>query len=233
MPDRGLLDTRAVQAAALRGDHLPWTFGGARWAQLTFEVSQPAALERMPPDVARPVPCYARLFILDAAESPAGAVKLAALFTGGRYRMMPRNILTDAIVDGPLEAVEAAFGGPFRAGRVTLDRTAGRLTATVADEQALLATLTLPTLRAVDPAMIRWDAWLGFATQGSDVHLIEYTPEAGPSQAFLSKGGALDTPSTLPRNHRWRMFRNLNTISACYEEGTLTLSAPVIQQAIA
>ncbi|MFN0147045.1 MAG: hypothetical protein ACKVT1_11080 [Dehalococcoidia bacterium] len=232
MPDRGLLERTGIEAAPLSGERAPWTFSDARWAQLTFEVSQPAALAHLPADAARPVPCYARLFILDAAASPAGPIKLAALLTGGRFRMLPRNVLTDAIVDGPVAAVAAAFGSPFRAGRVTLTRTGQVVEATVADGDSLLATLTLPALRAVDPAMLRWDAWLGFAAEGADVQLIEYTPEARPTEAFLSKNGELDTPSTLARTHLWRTFRNLNTISACYEEGTLTLSAPETQQSI-
>ncbi|MGE5596588.1 MAG: hypothetical protein ACM3S1_11215 [Hyphomicrobiales bacterium] len=233
MPDRGLLAVADITAAELPAAPDSWKLTGARWAQLTYEVNQAAALSAMPGDVTRPIPCYARLFVLEAADSPAGPLKLATLMTGGRYRMMPRNVLVDGIVDGPAERVARAFGSPYRAGTVSIERDGQRLVARIGDESGQLAELVLPGLYAIDPGMLRWDGWLGFGSANGQAQLVEYGPRPDPSEAFLSKGASLETNSALARTHPWRKFRNINTISACYVEGDLVLSAPEVQQALA
>lgn len=186
----------------------------------------------MPGDVSRPVPCYARLVVLEAAQSPVGPFKLAALLVGGRYRLMPKNVLVDGIVDGAVEAVAAAFGGPFRVGSVALDRDGPRLSATVSAGGDVLATVVMPSLYAVEPSMLRWDAWLGYSSDDGVLNIVEWGPQPQAREAFLSKGATLETPAALPRSHLWRRFRSLNTISACYEEGDVALAAPTVQQAI-
>jgi hypothetical protein len=234
MPDRGLLERTQV-AAGPAGPHregATWTLTGVRMAQLTYEVNRDAALSFMPCDVGRPVPCYARLIAIDAQESPAGPVRLAALHVGGRYRMMPRNMLVEAIVDGDSAAVSAALGSPYRRGSVSLTREGGRLTATVAAEEGRLAELALPALSAVDPAMLRWDPWLGFADADGALQLVEYSLRPRATEAFLSKGAVLETPTELARSHPWRQLRNLNTVSSCYLEGDLEIVLPQPQQPI-
>lgn len=233
MPDRGLLE-RPLNVATPPGEGPPppWHIASARWAQITFEVSKAAALGAMPGEVSRPVPCYARLFVLDALDSPAGPLRLAALLVGGRYQLMPKNLLVEAIVDGPAGAVAAVFGGGFRPGSVAFDREGSAVRATVSAGAESLALLTLPALRAVAPTMLRWDPWLGFARHNGAIDIIEYGPRPEAREAFLSKGATLETPPELPRSHTWRQFRNLNTISGCYVEGVLTLTAPVVQQTL-
>lgn len=204
----------------------------ARWCQVTFEVEQGAALAALPSDLTRPIPCYARIFVLDAEDGPAGPFKVATLMVGGRYRMLPRNVLVAGVVDGPLKAVEGAFGAPFGTGTVSLQREGGSITASIMTGGETMASLALPDARAIDPAMLRWDAWLGFAGPGDNIDLVEYGPRPEIREAFLSKGARIETPSSLAKTNVWRRLRNLNTISACYAEGQFTLSAPQIQQAL-
>ena len=233
MPDRGLLDPNDITAVMLRGRHpAPWQIEHARVVQVTYEVEQSAALAVMPEDVTRPVPCYARIFILEAADGPAGPFALAALLVGGRFRMLPRNILVRGVVGGPVDAVAGAFGSPYVSGAMEIAREGASLTATVRDGDDLVAEVTLPALRAIDPAMLRWDAWLGFAGPGDNIDLIEYGPKFEPATAFLSKGATVESPAAQGAAGAWRALRNLNTISACYAEGPLTLSAPDVQQAL-
>jgi hypothetical protein len=233
VPDRGLLDPAAITAAPLGGKFAaPWTMNDARWCQVTFEVAQQAALESLPGDVSRPVPCYARIFVLEAKDGPAGPFKLATLMTGGRFRMLPRNVLVEGVVEGPLGAVTAAFGAPFGAGTISIERSDGVICASVKSGEELVASLTLPEARAIDPAMLRWDAWLGFAGPGDNIDLVEYGPQPEIRAAFLSKGACIETPGSLPATNMWRRFRNLNTISACYAEGGMTFTAPEVQQAL-
>ncbi|HEX6032031.1 MAG TPA: hypothetical protein VFY90_11420 [Tepidiformaceae bacterium] len=233
MPDRGLLERDAIVAEPLaRGGPEGWEMTGVRMAQVTFEMAREPAVAAMPGDVSRPVPCYGRVFLLEAATSPAGPFRLAALLVGGRYRMMPRNVLVEGIVDGPLKGIASAFGSPFRAGTVAINRDGARLTATVEADEGRLCEVEIPALAAVDPTMLRWDAWLGFARDGDALQLVEYGPQPRASEAFLSKGGRVAMSGSLPRGHRWRQLRNLNTISACYLEGDGALSLPEVQQAI-
>jgi hypothetical protein len=233
MPDRGTLGVEQIAAWQLNGQYpAPWTTAQARWCQVTFEVEQQAALRHLPGDVGRPVPCYARLFILDAADGPAGPFKLATLMVGGRYRMLPRNVPAAGVVDGPFEAVAGAFGAPYSEGSITLAQADGEAIATVSTGGEILASVRLPALRAIDPTMLRWDLWLGFAGPGDNIDLIEYGPQPEARQAFLSKQATLETSTGLPRDSTWRQLRNINTISACYAEGAITLTAPEIREAL-
>ena len=233
MPDRGLLEATSLAPTAIAPTKpAPWAIPDARWAQLTYEVNQQAALATLPGDTGRPVPTYARLFVLEAGDSPVGPFKLASLMVGSRFKLLPRNVLVDAIVDGPVADIAAAFGSPFRAGSVSLERDGVRVVANVGDADGPLATLTLPELYAIDPGMLRWDPWLGYADQDGQVALVEYGPRPQPAEAWLTKGATLETGPGLARTHRWRTFRNLNTISACYVEGALELTAPEVQQTL-
>jgi hypothetical protein len=233
VPDRGLLEPATLSVPALGAAHSPpWAIARARIAQITCEVDQAAVLESIPCDVSRPVPCYARLFLLDAEDSPIGPFRLAALLAGGRFRMFPRNVLVAGVFDGPVDEVARAFGGPFSAGTVTLERAGLEVSATVAAEGAELARIRWPSLHAIEPTMLRWDAWLGYAGDGKRTQIVEYGPRPDPEAAFLTKAATLDMGAGLARGHTWRRFRNLNMVSGCYVEGPLELTAPVVQQVL-
>ncbi len=232
MPDRGLLTNPAVPVPAIRTEGMPWRLEDCRVAQLTYEVDQQAALSYMPGDVNRPVPCYARLFVLEAGSSPIGAFRMASLMLGGRYRMMPKNLVVELVVDGPADVVGSALGAGVVAGKVELDRGSEGVEARIDVEGEQVAAVTLPGPRAIDPTMLRWDAWLNFAAQGEGVQIVEFGPRPEPVAAFLSKGATLETPTGLDRGNVWRRLRNLNTVSACYVEGALELTAPEVQQAL-
>lgn len=232
MPDRGLLERSRYSTGpiAVQSDGAHWALRGVRLAQVTFEVNREAALAHLPEDVSRPVPCYARLILVDAGVSPVGPFRLAALLVGGRFQLMPRNALVDALVDGPAEAIADTLGGQFRAGRVRIGREDGHLFGGVADSESQLAIIDLPALVAVDPTMLRWDPWLGQAGFDAVPGLVGYGIRPRATEAFLSKGACVATPADLSRGHTWRQLRNINTISACYIEGDVDLSLPQVQQ---
>lgn len=234
MPDRGRLDPLGITAGPLlRGEHAaPWVLGGARWAQVTFEVGQADALAYLPEDLTRPVPAYARILVLDAPESPAGPFRLAALLVGGRFRLMPRNMLVEAVVDGPVQKVAAAFGAPFVNGSIEVQFGRDSMQARVSAGGQRLAGIDLHELRAVDQALLRWDPWLGFAGPGDNIDLVEYRLEPRIEQAWLSKQTKLEAPGAVEPESPWRRLRCLNPISSCVCEGTLTLTVPEVLQAL-
>ena len=231
MPDRGLLERSRLHSGliAMHEDSQQWALGGVRLAQVTFEVNREAALAYMPEDVSRPVPCYARLLVIEAETSPVGPFRLAALFVGGRFQLLPRNALVDGVVDGPAADVSSAFGGQFRPGRVGLRRNDGHVSGEVGDEASTLATIDLPSLAAVDPSMLRWDPWLVQGRLDATPALFEVVLRPRATEAFLSKGARVVTPADLQRAHTWRQLRNINPISACYLEGAADLVLPRAQ----
>ncbi len=229
MPDRGLLQRETVEPTALGDSPRALALTDARWTQITFEVSQKAALALMPCDVSRPIPCYARLLVAEGQHF-GQRLAIAALTVGGRYRMMPRNLLVQAVVDGNVEALTGVFGSGVVAGTVTLTRDGGALRAEVGAAGEQLAQLVLPALFAIEPTMLRWDAWLGFAEYDGSAVITEMLISAESRTAHLSKGATVEMDSSLPRTHTWRSLRNLLTVSACYAEGTFTIGAPEIQQ---
>ena len=78
--------------------------------------------------------------------------------------------------------------------------------------------------------MLRWDPWLGYVDHDGAPGIVEYGPQPQPTEAFLSKDAVLETAVTLPRGHTWRALRSVGMITACYVEGSLTLSGPEFQQ---
>ena len=229
MPDRGLLDLNSVGPTELAPTPEAFVFERARWLQVTFEVARAAALRRLPPDVTRPIPCYGRLVVVDGSLGTK-RVGLAALLAGGRFRMMPRNVLVEAVVDGDASAMRGLLGAGVSEGRVRLERSGQRAAAEVGRGGAGLATATLPGLYAIEPTMLRWDAWLGVGERGGATVISEsvVTPEF--DTAYLSKDATFDPVRALSPESPWRQFRNLTTISACYAEGTFVLRGPDVQQ---
>jgi len=225
VPDRGLLEARQVDDAAF-GASSGLTIASARWLQLTFEVDRQAALENMPGDVGRPIPPYGRLLV---AQSPE--LSMAVLSVGGRYKMMPRNIVVATVTDGS-NAADGLFGQGASSGRIALDRDGQGVTATISGPEGRLVRASLPSIYAIEPSMLRWDAFVALARADGEAVIGEITPSHTLETAFLCKGAELVIDAALPRTHAWRRLRSLGIISACYAEGSLSFSEPVVQQTL-
>lgn len=229
MPDRGLLDLNSVEPAELALEPEALVFEHARWLQVTFEVARVAALRCLPPDVTRPIPCYGRIIVVDG-EVGGSRVALAALLAGGRFRMMPRNVLVEVVVDGPAAAVRRLLGAGVSEGRVRLERSGQRAAGEVSRGGAAVAMATLPALYVIEPAMLRWDPWLGLGNRDGVTVISESIPAPEIEAAYLSKNAASEPSAELPPDSPWRQLRNLTTVSACYAEGTFALRGPDVQQ---
>lgn len=225
MPDRGLMGPSAVEDVAFTSDG-PLVLESARWLQVTFEVDRQSALALLPSEVGRPIPPYGRLLV---ASSPAGDIAL--LSVGGRFRMMPRNVMVAAIAGAAIEGVvRGTFGSGTVQGTVSLSRSGGEVTATVGGAESSLVSVKLPDIFAIEPTMLRWDALVAFARVDGAAVIAEVTPAPELSAAFLSKGATIEVERSLPPANPWRALRSLGIISACYAEGTLTFGAPQVQQ---
>ncbi|GAB4328381.1 MAG: hypothetical protein Kow0010_12270 [Dehalococcoidia bacterium] len=224
MPDQGLLQRDATGLPTGAPVPLPWTISQARLVQVTFEVARSAALHLLPTETTRPVPCYARIIVLEAGDSPAGPFRHAGLFLGGRYQMLPKNVLVERIVEGPVDALAGALGGPARPGRIAIARAGDHVNVAVEAEEGELARVALPAPYAIEPSMLRWDPWLGHIALDGAVGLREVQLRVEATEAFLAKGATVVMAASLPRDHPWRTLRNLKTITACLVDGSLTLT---------
>ncbi len=225
MPDTGTLDRTTVVAGNVPEKPEPIVLEDARWLQITFEVPRRAALEALPADVSRPIPCYGRLLIA-AGHLDREPASFAALAVGGRFMLMPRNVLAAGVAS--VDRIAGTFSNGMQAGATSIEREGQRITGTVSSAMGELATAVLPAAYAIEPSMLRWDPWLAIANHDGEPVLTEIlvTPEI--ELAMLSKGAALQPTDVVPRNHPFRALRNLLTISSCYAEGTLTFSEPRI-----
>lgn len=223
MPDTGTLEHNLISANPLRAGVEPLVFEQARWVQVTFEVPRGAAVEHMPSEVTRPIPCYGRFF---AAEGLVGgaSVSLGALTVGGRFMMMPRNVLVSGVTSNA--SVAEVLTNGLIPGTVAFERDGASLRASVSVEDVPVATANLPGIYAIEPSMLRWDPWLAVADHDGGNVLTEIVVTTAVESAFLSKGATVEPDPTLPRTHPLRQLRNLLTISACYAEGTLTFGPP-------
>ena len=224
MPDRGAMQPGAVAEVAFAQGGARLVIPDAAWLQVTFEVEREAALANMPGEVGRPIPPYGRLLV---ATSPTGS--LALLSVGGRYRMMPRNVVVQSVYQG-LESVTGVFGNGATLGTVVLKRSGQDISASVSAGGEELAELSLPNLYAIEPSMLRWDAFVALARADGQAVIAEVTPEHEVAAAFLSKQASVTPGPSLAREHPWRRLRSLVVISACYAEGSLIFGEPLVQQ---
>ena len=231
MPDAGLLTRSALaDPPGIPSEHA-LQLEDAQWVQVTFEVDQAAALAYMPAEVTRPIPCYARLLV---AEGSTGRERLALaiLGVGGRFRMMARNMHVDSLATGG--AAAGTLTSQHHRGAVTLTRTGLEIAAAVDSSSGGVANIRLPQMYEVEPSMLRWDPWLTIAaTPAGAAAIAEVAVSAAVGRAYLSKAARVELNADLPRAHPWQQLRNLQTISACYAEGSLLFGPPVIQQELA
>ncbi|GIW15212.1 MAG: hypothetical protein KatS3mg063_1065 [Tepidiforma sp.] len=222
MPDRGL---RAIEGLAPSPfDAGPLEIAG-RWVQVTFEVDRDAAMRWMPADVTRPVPCYGRLLAVDG-ESGGRPMRFAALALGGRFRMMPRNVLVEAVTaDG---AALPALAGPALAGDVRMDAESDGLAIAITTAEGVLAEARLPAPYAIEPAMLRWDGWVVYAPNNGGTALAEALVEVRATAARLSKGALFAPGPAADRSSPWRQLRSLLPISACAVEGVLRVGPAAV-----
>lgn len=211
-----------LDAPAIRSTEA-WELRNARWLQVTFEAPQAGVLEHLADDVTRPVPCYARLFIVRGEEGPRGPLAIAALLAGGRFQMQPHNQVIAGVVEGePADRISEAFGAGFQRGHITLERDGSSVFGSVTGAGKMLARAELPALQAAEAAMLRWDPWLTVGANGTGAALYQFALSPHSERSFLSKGASV-TPADAPHDSPWWQLRSLLTISACYVEGAIVL----------
>ena len=223
MPDRGLRSFEHLPLPEI-GRSSPLTLPRAAMLQLTFEVDRDTALSYLPCAVSRPIPTYARFLFVDSAD-----LRFHVASVGGRYRMLPRNVVISALSPGNVLA--PTFGEGSEAGASLLERDDGHIEASAAASGDSFSA-TIETLSAIEPSMLRWDPYLVAGRGGAGPELAEVTLTLDLERAYLGKSVRMSSQVTSNEN-AWRRLRSFGLISACYVEGALTLSSPETQESLA
>ena len=199
-------------------DGQSWT--EARWVQLTFEVPREAALSWLPADVTRPVPCYARVFVLKATGAPADGSGMAALLVGARVHSRAVNALAATV------GTYASRGDANPNSVISIAVDGNSAAATVVVGTSPFLHLRLGSVAPVDPRLLHWDPWLVSAGNGTnDARLTEVRVDADVRAAWRSKTASLEFGSDVSPASPWRELRNVNAVSACYCEGAFRIAS--------
>ena len=91
MPETGLFDSATIAAVSGATDAPPppWEISAAVVQQVTFEVQVPQGRRLLADIVTRSAPMYAKLTVVDRADSPVGPYREAVLALGCRAGMLP------------------------------------------------------------------------------------------------------------------------------------------------
>ncbi|WP_322796403.1 hypothetical protein [Tepidiforma sp.] len=228
MPDRGQRTLAKYVTAGAPGGSC--RIERSRLLQVTFEVDRDAALALMPEDVTRPIPCYARLLVVeDLGHEGAG---FAVLGLGGRFRMLPRNVFVVGVAAAPGSAADG-LPGPWLSGSAAIRRGEGEVTAEVEVEGRTVASVRLPAPFAIDPGMLRWDAWVVGVSDQRRPALAESPFEVRAEQTWLSRGFSVEAVQGLDRASPFRRLRPLLPVSACVVEGAVTFGPVAVPAPLA
>lgn len=228
MPDRGQRTLAEYVTAGAPGGSC--RIERARLLQVTFEVDRDAALALLPDDVTRPIPCYARLLVVEDEERAAASFAVLAL--GGRFRMLPRNVFVAGVAAEPGDAAQG-LPGQWLAGSAAIRRGGHEVTAEVEVDGRTVASVRLPAPFAIDPGMLRWDSWVVGVTEQGAPALAESPFEVRAEQAWLSRGFSVEAGQGLDRASPFRRLRPLLPVSACLVEGAVTFGPVAVPAPLA
>ncbi len=228
MPDQGRLKRdrlpHALPLTAPLYPPPPWPLPGARILKLVFETDTEAALNWLPPSLARTSPAYAIVTAAHYPESPIGPFSLAAQYVGCRARMFIRAFTLHAVTDNvrALVALREVWGFPARLGKVRLSAGPRGASARVTVDGKRLADLRLSGAETCKPELIRYDPLLNLrlaqsvqpGKRHSLLEVIQIDPEYEIKEAM--RGQARLTYPEPSEGDPWRLLPPLNMISATY-----------------
>jgi len=228
MPDLGRLTRdrlpHALPATTPLYPPPPWPLPGARTLKVVFETDSEAALDWLPPGLARTSPAYGIITATHYPESPIGPFSLAVQYIGCRARMFVRAYALHAVADSApaVAALREVWGFPATLGAVRFSAGPRSASARIAAGGQTLAHLRLSAGQPCDPSLIRFDPVLNVRLIGSVqpgkrhslLELVQLDPDYTITDAVRGRPH-LDYPSTGEEN-RWRLLPPLSMISAAY-----------------
>lgn len=217
MPQFGRIAASGLAVVEAEGSAppAPWTVEGATVHTVTFEVGVDAALGALPEMLARPIPPYARIQVIDVPDSPVGAYREALLLVSCRYMMTPRLYIAAAVVSSEQARAANAQNWHYEStvGDVTLERDGNDFTSSVSDSSGLSITVSSKDALPTGTAMIRYDPTVGvWPVDGEPkVQVLSAEPKE-VHEAWLARGTGVAYEGG-DRGSPWLRLRSTNPIT--------------------
>ena len=135
MPETGLFDSATIAAVSGATDAPPppWEISAALVQQVTFEVQVPQGRRLLADIVTRSAPMYAKLTVVDRADSPVGPYREAVLALGCRAGMLPALYVVASIVNSEAarDAIAAHWNYLPTLGEIEFERSDAAVNSTI------------------------------------------------------------------------------------------------------
>lgn len=231
MPESGLLESARLPHVEVSSDAAPppWHIPEAVVQTITYEVPVLNARRHLPDIVTRSAPTYARVTVIDRADSPIGPYREAVLMIGCRIGMLPANYVVGAVADreAACEAIAAHWRYQPSLGEISIVRSDDAITSRIDAGDGLSVQLHSPITEAAAVAIVRYDPLLTIIQQDGGPTAAEVPCEHDVRQAWLSRGSSLSYDGG-SRSHPWIQLRSSNAITAVAAIEGQTIEASAI-----
>ena len=217
MPETGLIESASLPVISAESDAAapPWTIGEAVVQHITYEVPVPNARRALPDVVTRSAPTYARVSVIDRADSPVGPYREALLMVGCRVGMIPALYVVAAVVNSTAarDAIAAHWRYLPSLGEIDIEHSDDAIESHFDAGDGLTVTLHSPTTEAAAVAIVRYDPLLVVQPRNGNDAASEIPCEHDVRQAWLSRASTLSYEGG-SRKHPWIQLRSANPITA-------------------
>lgn len=233
MPESGLLDSSVIAAVSAETDAAdpPWSIDEAVVQQITFEVRVPQARRHLPDLVTRSAPTYAKIAVIDRADSPVGPYREALLMLGCRVDMLPAQYVVAAVVttEAASDATAAHWHYQPDIGRIDFERLSDEARSTIHVNEGFSVSLRSALTDAAPANIVRYDPLLVVQPSGDGPVPIEIPTEHEVREAWMDRASTLSYTGG-ERSSPWLQLRSHHPITAFVAvEGHITAAAaPVV-----
>ena len=196
MPETGLLDSSTIAEVSVETDapDPPWEIADAVVQQVTFEVRVPQARRLLPDIVTRSAPTYAKIAVINRADSPVGAYREALLMLGCRAGMLPAQYVVASIVttEAAREATAAHWRYLPEVGAIDFERGAEALRSTVHLGDGFSVSLESALTDAAAAGIVRYDPLLVVQPGEEGAGALEVPTEHEVREAWMARGTSVE-----------------------------------------
>ena len=233
MPETGLLDSAAIAAVHAQTDAPgpPWEIAEAVVQQVTFEVRVPQARRHLPDIVTRSAPTYAKIAVIDRADSPVGPYREALLMLGCRAGLLPAQYVVASIVtsEAARDATAAYWSYLPGVGAIDFERSAEALRSTVHIGGGFSVSLHSALTAAAAANIVRYDPLLVVQPGEDGAGALEVPTEHDVREAWMDRATTVSY-SGGDRSSAWLQLRSHHPITAFVAvEGQKTGAATAVE----
>ena len=233
MPESGLLDsaTLAAVSAATDAPPPPWEISAAVVQQVTFEVQVPQGRRLLADIVTRSAPMYAKLTVVDRADSPVGPYREAVLALGCRAGMLPALYVVASIVNSEAarDAIAAHWNYLPTLGEIEFERTDDAVNSAIHVAEGFTVSVSSLLTNAAAVAIVRYDP-LMVVQPGDDGPAAQEVPATHVvSEAWMDRRANISYAGG-ERSSAWLQLRSHHAITGfvAVESQTIEAAAPVV-----